>query len=309
MAYQDFFGFREHPFTLHPDPRFFYLSDQHRKALEKSRQVAEQRRGLGVVYGTPGTGKTTLSRILFQQYLDQRAFETVLLATPDYRTDNRFLRTIIQEFGVGETQKALEDSLAIFSDFLAQKLEKQQQTCLLIIDHAEIMQQELYALIDELLEIENKKDGSPLLQVVLFGRDNMKEKLNDPRSRNLDQKITMSASLKPMSYEEMVNKLTFRMLIAGVQAHPFTEDALQEIFRASKGVPRVVNRLADKSLYESYMRDAKEVDKGAVLKAEKVLGMKHEKLILKDDEPLPKPKTKRGRPPKGPKRSVKKKRK
>lgn len=301
MAYQVHFGLREKPFTSYPDPRFFFLTDQHKTALEKSRFVTENKQGLGVIYGSPGTGKTTLSRILFQNYSDQKSFETILLASPDEKTDNRLLRTIIREFGVGETQKAMADSLKIFENYLLQKLEKEKKTCLVILDHAEAMKEELFGLLRQLLELKNEQEES-LLQILLFGRHEMREKLFDPRSLDLHELVSLTSSLEPMGYDDMVNKIVFRMMVAGVKDHPFTEGGLREIFKISRGVPRVVNRLADKALYETYMANQSEIDESMVKKAEKILGLDHHQLTLKPQEKKKSAKSKRGRPPKVPKK-------
>ncbi|HNT29956.1 MAG TPA: AAA family ATPase [bacterium] len=302
MPYKKHFDLKEIPFSTHPDPRFFYLTDQHQTAMDKNQFTAQNKLGLGVTYGSPGTGKTSLSRILFQRFADQQDFETVLLADPQYKTDNRMLRAIIQEFDVGETQKAMADSMQIFSSFLEKKVADEGKTCLLIVDHGERMKEELYALISDLLELKDR-DEKGLLQVLVFGRHEMRDKLRDPRSKNLAERIAIESALEPLTYDDMVKKIEFRFHIAGLKEQPFSQDALRELYVRSKGVPRVVNRLADKALYEAMMRDGDQVWAEDIVRAEKVMGMSHLEMSLQNGEkPLTPKKGKRGRPPQGPKR-------
>ncbi|HDS11794.1 MAG TPA: hypothetical protein ENN77_02710 [Candidatus Wirthbacteria bacterium] len=302
MAYTKHFKLKEQPFSSNPDPRFFYLTDQHKTAIDKSMFVADQKLGLGLTYGSPGTGKTSMSRILYQKFADSQDFKTVMLADPGYKTDNRMLRAIIHEFDVGKTQKAMDDSLLIFQKFLEKTVYKEGKTCLLIVDHGERMKEELYALLSDLLEL--RKDDERLLQVLVFGRHDVRDKLADPRSKNLDIKVASSSSLEPMSFNDMVSQISFRFSVAGLSDQPFTDEALKELFIKSKGVPRAVNRLADKALYEALMADKTVIDRDIIHRAEQVLGLTPLNIVLQDNETLPKKKTgKRGRPPVKPKRA------
>jgi general secretion pathway protein A len=298
MPYQAHFGLKEKPFHHHPDPRFFYLTDQHQTAMQKNQFVADNRLGLGVTYGSPGTGKTTLSRIIFQRYSDSSDYETVLLANPAYKTDNRFLRAVIQEFDVGETQKAMSDSLSIFGRFLEQKVAKEGKTCLLLIDHGERMKEELFSIVDNLLELRGK-DSKGLLQVLVFGRNEVRDKLRDPRSGKIYDKVAMTSSLEAMTYEDLVKQIHFRFHVAGLDDHPFTDEALKELYIVSRGNPRAAVRLADAAMHEALNDNRLEVHADTVKQAEKALNMSHDMLILQNDEKPSSPKKgKRGRPPK-----------
>jgi general secretion pathway protein A len=296
MTYTSHFKLKERPFSHHPDPRFFYLTDQHQNAKDKSEYVAHNRLGLGVTYGTPGTGKTSLARILFQRFSDAHDFKTVMLANPDYPTDNRLLRAVIHEFDVGKTQKAMDDSLRIFQDFLEKKIAKEGKTALLIVDHGERMDESLYALIHDLIELRDQKQAKGLLQVLIFGRHDVLDKMRDPRSKFLQEKVVASASLENLSFEEMRRALHFRFHIAGRDDPPFTDHALQELYVLSKGNPRVVSKLADQSLLEAVLGQWESVEPELVRQAWDKLGADFESLILQEGEELPEPKSKRGRP-------------
>lgn len=298
MPYKAHFGLKEKPFHPAPDPRFFYLTDQHQIAMQKGHYVADNKLGLGITMGSPGTGKTTMSRIVFQKYADNRDFETVLLADPAYKTDNRLLRAVIQEFDVGETQKAMEDSLRIFENFLEKKVAAEGKTCLLIIDHGERMKEELYSLVNDLLELRGKDDKG-LLQVLIFGRHEVRDKLRDPRSARIDQKVAVSSSLEAMTYEDMVSQIHFRFHVAGLDNHPFLDDALKELYVVSRGNPRAAVRLAEEAMHEALRRNKTEITAAIVKQAEKLIALPHEKMVLQDnEEAAPRKKGKRGRPPK-----------
>lgn len=298
MPYQQKFGLREHPFRGHPDPRFFYLANQHQSVIDKSKFVADHKLGLGVTYGSPGTGKTTLSRILFQRFVDAGKYETVLLADPGYKTDNRFLRSIIQEFGVGETQKAMQDSLKIFEGYLEQKLVKEGKTCLLIVDHGENMKEELYALLNDLLELKSPA-GEPLLQVLVFGRHIMRDLLQDTRSKDIHEKIAITSSLEPLTFDDLARKVKFRLHVAGMDNHPFSDAALNELYITSRGNPRAAVRLADAAMHQALLSNQDIVDLPLIKAAESSLGLHPSQLALRDNEAPALRKTgKRGRPPK-----------
>jgi len=298
MPHTKHFKLREEPFTLHPDPRFFYLTDQHQRAVKKSQFVAENRLGLGVIYGSPGTGKTTLSRILYQQFYDSGKYAVVLLPEPAFKTDNRFLRGIIQAFNVGETQKAMADSLQIFENFLRQNYEKHQVTSILLLDHAEQINAESYALLDDLLELK-AKDGTPLLQVLLFGRHETRDKIVDPRSKRLAEKVAITSSLEPMTFEEMADHIRFRFHVAGQDKVPFTPEALKQLYVTSRGNPRASVKLSNVAMQLATEAGKTEIDVELMQVAGQQLSNLVEQLALRDNEqPSAGKRGKRGRPPK-----------
>jgi general secretion pathway protein A len=298
MPYTQRFELREDPFTLHPDPRFFYLTDQHQRAVKKSQFVAENRLGLGVIYGSPGTGKTTLARILYQQFYDSGRYAVVLMPDPVFKTDNRFLRGIIEAFNVGETQKAMADSLRIFENFLRQNYEKSHVTAILMLDHAERINPESYALLDDLLELK-AKDGTPLLQVLLFGRHETRDKIVDPRSKRLGEKVAITSSLEPMTFEEMADHVRFRFRVAGQESVPFSEDALKQLYVVSRGNPRAAVKLADAAMEAADSAGQDAVDVRVMRQVADGVSNAMEKLALQENEkPSSGKRGKRGRPPK-----------
>src|SRR3972149_1843560 len=111
--YESFFGLQERPFSISPDPRFFFLSSQHKEALAKCQYAVQERMGLAVIYGDIGTGKTTIARRLFQVFSENPAYRTAMIISPNLKTENALLREIMKEFAV-PTKRAFADSRTAF---------------------------------------------------------------------------------------------------------------------------------------------------------------------------------------------------
>ena len=144
--YLQHFNLAEKPFSTSPDPRFFYLSSQHREALAKTEYAVVEKLGLAVVYGDIGMGKTTVARRLLQKFRDEYHFNAVMLTHPAYPTENQLLRAICQEFRIGRTAKAKLDLLNLFQGYLLEQY-TQGKTPVLIIDEAQTMRPPLLELL------------------------------------------------------------------------------------------------------------------------------------------------------------------
>src|SRR5579859_5502638 len=131
--YLTFFNLKEEPFSTVPSPRYFFLTSAHGSALEKTSYVVGAKKGLAAVFGDTGTGKSSLARLLHQKFLDQ-GFISVLLTNPNYPTPNSLLRTIVQEFGTGRSDRSFKGLLDIFKEFLLQKALREDKTVVLIVD-------------------------------------------------------------------------------------------------------------------------------------------------------------------------------
>src|SRR5581483_3059919 len=136
--YLQFYGLKEEPFSTVPSPRYLFLTGVHATALEKTSYVVGAKKGLAAVFGDTGTGKSSLSRHLYQKFLDS-GFVAVLLTNPSYPTPNSLLRTIAQEFGTPRTDKSFKGMLDVFKAFLIQQAMEEKKTVVLIIDEAQTM--------------------------------------------------------------------------------------------------------------------------------------------------------------------------
>ena len=257
--YLEHFQIVEKPFATSPDPRFFYLSPQHREAIAKAEYAVTEKLGLSAIYGDVGMGKTTGSRLLLQRFRDDHHFNAVILTHPAYPTENQFLRAICQEFRIGRSAKAKLDLLTLFQSYLIEQW-KQGQTPALIIDEAQTLKPPLLELLRQLLNFETNTEK--LLQVVLFGQNELRDRLD--RKRNLKSRVAMWGTLSPLTLPDMETMLRFRIKVAGGEGLPFSPSALQAVYRYSRGVPRTACIMCDNAMLTAFLRGEPEVSKESV---------------------------------------------
>ncbi|MFN8458614.1 MAG: AAA family ATPase [Anaerolineae bacterium] len=260
-AYLPFFGLKEEPFTASPNPRFLYASPLHHLALQKTRYVVSAKKGLCVVFGDTGTGKTTLSRLLYQQFVDDK-FITALITNPSYPTPFQLLRTIMQEFEFPKYGRSFKASLDRLKEFLYQQAIQEQKTLVLIVDEAQTLHVSMLEFLRQLLNYETNEQK--LLQLVLFGQNELRSKLR--RSKNFYNRIALKASLENLSLSDSRDMLEFRWKVAGGKKFPFTPDGLEAVYEYSSGVPRTQVILADNCLLVAFLNQEKEIGRNLVAK-------------------------------------------
>lgn len=256
--YESFFGLQERPFSISPDPRFFFMSSQHKEALAKCQYAAQERMGLTVVYGDVGTGKTTIARRLFQTFTDTPNYRTAMIISPRLKTENAFLREIMKEFGVS-TKQAFADSLALFRNFLADEF-KAGHTVVLLIDEAQGIRSANFELIRGLLNYET--DSQKLLNVMLFGQNELATKL-DARPE-LKSRVTIFGALTSLSRADTESMIRFRYRVAGGEDPPFNAGAYDAVYRYSAGLPRMICTLCNTALTKAFVQERKTVDHAIV---------------------------------------------
>jgi general secretion pathway protein A len=225
-------GLIEPPFSLSPDPRYFYVSLQHKATLAKATYAIEQRQGLSVIFGDVGVGKTTIARRLYQVYRDRADYHTAYIPTPLYPSDFQFLKNICAEFGLNPKRSKLQQ-LAHFEEFLI-KAYKGDRTVLLIIDEAQGLIGPQFELIRQLLNFET--NTQKLIQIVLIGQNELRNKLRLKRA--LASRVATRSTLEPLHFEDTRSMINFRVMVAGRQDPMFTETALVRIYNYSRGMPR-----------------------------------------------------------------------
>jgi general secretion pathway protein A len=246
LPYLAYFNLKEEPFSTVPSPRYFFLTATHSTALEKTAYVVGAKKGLAAVFGDTGTGKSSLSRLLHQKFLDS-GFTSTLLTNPSYPTPNSLLRTIAQEFGTPKSSKSFKGMLDIFKDYLFAQAVTQGKTVVLIIDEAQTLKPALIELLRQLINFET--NDMKLLQLVLFAQEELRNTLAKPKLRNFRSRVAMASTLERLSLDELQSMLKFRWEVASAGAqHPFTEGAIAAIFHHSQGMPREANILADNAL-------------------------------------------------------------
>jgi general secretion pathway protein A len=245
--YEKFYGFIEKPFNVTPDPRFLYLGERHREALAHLIYGVREKKGFIVLTGEVGAGKTTLIHTLIER-LDS-SVKTALIFNSNITLKELFL-FILDEFELKAKFQTKADFLIKLNDFLIERLKRNENT-VLIIDEAQNLSPLILEEIRLLLNLETSKNK--LLQIILSGQPELNHKLNLPKLRQLKQRISIRYHLPPLTAAETKEYIRERLGIAGSQnSSIFTQKAMEEIFKYSKGIPRVINILCDNSLLIGY---------------------------------------------------------
>jgi general secretion pathway protein A len=266
--YETYFGLKENPFTLSPDPRYLYLSPQHREAMNCLIYGIGEKKGFMVVTGGIGTGKTTLCRALLAG-LDGTV-ATALIFNPAI-SDIELLRTINQEFGirlVGRgTKKRYLDALNSFlmKNFAAGR------NAVLMIDEAQNLSHSVLEQIRMLSNLETVREK--LIQIILLGQPELRRLLTLPSIRQLNERITVRYDLKPLAREDVRRYIEHRLVTAGGEANGlFTPGGYALIYGLSRGVPRRINAICDRALLIAYGRDLRTIDRRLVRAAVRDIG-------------------------------------
>ena len=250
--YLAFFGLNEKPFSITPDPRYLYLSERHAEAMAHLLYGINEAGGFVQLTGEVGTGKTTIVRSLLAQA--PKNAEIALILNPRM-TAPEFLLTICEELGIGVPDSATQ-SLKDLVDILSQYLLRAHaggRRVVLVVDEAQNLAPEVLEQVRLLTNLET--NTQKLLQIILIGQEELRELLARNELRQLAQRITGRYHLSPLSVEETTAYVRHRLRVAGATADIFNRFALEEIYRLSGGVPRVINVICDRALLGGYSQD------------------------------------------------------
>ena len=257
LPYFAYFDLKEEPFSTVPSPRYLFLTPMHATALTKAKFIVEAKKGLTVIFGETGLGKSSLARLLHQDFRD-RSFNSVLLTNPSYPTPNALLRTIIQEFQLPKTARSYKDNLDLFKAYLYDEAIEQKRTVVLIIDEAQTLRFPLLELLRQLINYETNEQK--LLQMVLFSQDELRVKLAHPRGRSIRSRIAMASTLDRLGLEDTKKMIDFRWRVASAGGqHPFEPAAIKALYKHSEGIPRETNTLAGNALLLAFLEKQKAV--------------------------------------------------
>jgi general secretion pathway protein A len=267
--YEAFYGLVGSPFSLTPDPRFLYFSRQHREAYEHVLYAVQRGEGFVQITGEVGTGKTTLCRAVLQNLPD--SCSSALILNP-VMTSLQLLRAILRELGQEAKGTDRCRLLERLNAFLLAEAQQGRQV-VLFIDEA----QDLPApLLEDLRLLSNlETDDRKLLLIVLLGQPELKEKLSSHQLRQLAQRITIRYHLRGLHWGETKRYVAHRLQVAGANGRPvFSTPALWAIHAASRGIPRLVNALCDKTLLAGYVEETDFLRLRHVRRALRALGGK-----------------------------------
>lgn len=256
--YKKYFGFREKPFSKTPDPRFLFLSRGHEEALARLEFVVEERE-IAVLTGDIGCGKTTLSRALMDRL--GVSYKFCYIVNPRLNAVE-FLRTVARLLDI---ESPVSDKDALLDQIHAALYDSYERgICpVLVIDEAQMIDSN--EVFDEIRLLTNfQLDDRNLLSVLIMGQPELRTMLNAPFYEPLRQRISLQYHLQPLSLEETVEYLDFRLETAGGSAGLFTPDAVQKIYQLTGGVPRTINSMATNALLVGYGIDAALIDSSII---------------------------------------------
>ncbi len=257
--YTSFFGLREKPFDLLPNPDFLYLSRAHKRALTYLTHGIRERTGFILLTGEVGSGKTTLIRNMIRSQLR----DSVLAKVFNTRVDSlQLLMQINGDFGLETDGKDKSTLLRELNDFLIEQYARRRQS-VLIIDEAQNLSAEILEEVRMLSNLETDRDK--LLQIILVGQPELRDILSVPGLMQLRQRIQINCHLQPLSAAEVREYISFRLEKAGNRnALTFSDDAVEAIAAYSRGIPRLINILCDYVMIDAFSAQTRNIDGSTV---------------------------------------------
>ena len=273
--YLEFYGLKDIPFSLTPDPRFLYFTTSHREVMANLHYGIQQGKGLIVATGEVGTGKTTLLRAMLTR-LD-RSVLTTYIFNPGLSV-SEFYQHLAADFGLDQSTSKSEILMQL-GRLLLMRHSRGLRT-ILIVDEAQGLKQDLLEEVRLLLNFETYREK--LLQIILVGQPELRGILNNPSLRQLKQRISLHCDIKPLKPEEVSGYIRARLQTAGAaRLDLFTADAVALIYRASEGIPRLINNICDNALLTGFAMNAKSVTDAIV--AEVALSLDLMQPMIQDD--------------------------
>jgi general secretion pathway protein A len=251
--YNAFFGFSESPFSLSPDPAFFYRSEQHEEALANLVYGVQARKGFIVLSGEVGTGKTTMLECL-RDYLEAQYIEFAFLFNSRISAD-QFFEMIAYDLDLPCARTSKTEVLFALNQLLVEQAQDG-RTVVLIVDEAHNLEWDVLEEIRLLGNLENR--NGKLLQIILAGQPELDRKLDAPNLRQLKQRIVLRCNLQPFTLRDAMEYMESRLEIAGMPKQEiFSEEMMAEIHLRSQGIPRLINAICDNLLLTAFAEESK----------------------------------------------------
>lgn len=251
--YLEYYGLKEPPFSITSTGSCFYHSKLHEEALATLQFGINSRKGIMLLTGEVGTGKTTISKVLMNQM--PANVKSSLILNP-YFNANQLIRAILEDFGIQSPKKNKLDMINSLNEFLLQTY-KENSTAVVIIDEAQDLTPTQLEQIRLLSNLET--DYAKLLQIILVGQPELREKLSQYKLRQIKQRIAVQINIKPLALEDLKEYIEFRIKQENGTLK-FTEDAYKCIYNFTKGIPRLTNILCDRALMAGFIKEVITID-------------------------------------------------
>lgn len=260
MDYLEYYGLKEHPFSNVVDSRFYYNSPLHSDALVKLRYAVDTRKGLSVVIGGIGTGKTTLAR-RFLEELDESEYEAALLVVVHSSVSSEWLfKKFAMQLGVRDVKDDKVELLTQIYKRLYEIIEQDKKAVVMIDEVQMLNSREIMEEFRGLLNMESH-DGK-MLNIIFFGLSELEDvlSLDEP----LKQRVAIKIGLKEFSEKDTKDYIKHRLAVAGRNKDIFTEEAIKFIYLFTNGTPRLINTVCDNALLEGYLSKASTIDRSTI---------------------------------------------
>ena len=258
--YKKFFGLKENPFNVNPDPRYLFLTRNTQEALACLTYGIQRRRGFVLLTGEVGTGKTTLLNKLLG-WLQRKEVATSFVFNPGL-DPSQFFDYMLADFGLNCDSRLKGQMLLRLNKWLLERYHVG-GTAVLIVDEAQNLSAQLLEEIRLLTNLETSREK--LLQIVLSGQPELETKLNRPELRQLRQRITLRCKTQPLTLEETHQYVSSRLRVAGADGRPvFTPEAIETVYTYSRGIPRVINLLCEHGLIIAFAEEKRPVPAEAI---------------------------------------------
>jgi general secretion pathway protein A len=253
--YKNFFGLKENPFNVNPDPRYLYLTQHIQEALACLTYGIETRKGFILLTGEVGTGKTTLLNKLLD-WLHEQNIYTAFVFNPRLSV-TQFFDFMMADFGIPCDTRIKSQMLLTLNHWLLERYQAGERA-VLIVDEAQNLSPEMLEEIRLLTNLETSTEK--LLQIVLAGQPELHQKLVQPELRQLRQRITLRAKTRPLTLEETRGYITERLRTAGGRPEDiFSPEAVERLHRHAGGIPRITNLLAEHALISAFVDQQKPI--------------------------------------------------